>query len=123
MFYGFENVKHEVCSCNVTTICQARADAPRLRNVDVLARDAGSRRCFEYLSGSLPAGRRAIFCAASKLSFLFFSLSGRAEQLWPLLLLEHQVQILHRGAGRAFTQIVENRGEQNVLMFRVRKYA
>ena len=41
----------------------------------------------------------------------------------PLLLREHQVQVLNRSTGCAFAKIIENRGQQDVPVFRVRKYA
>lgn len=41
----------------------------------------------------------------------------------PLLLREHQVQVLNRSAGCAFAKIIENRGQQDVPVFHVRKYA
>jgi hypothetical protein len=41
----------------------------------------------------------------------------------PLLLREHQVQVLNRSAGCAFAKIIENCGQQDVPVFHVRKYA
>ena len=40
-----------------------------------------------------------------------------------LLLREHQVQVLNRSAGCAFAKVIENRGQQDVPVFHVRKYA
>jgi hypothetical protein len=41
----------------------------------------------------------------------------------PLLPREHEVQVLDCGAGCAFAKIIENRGQQDVPVFLVRKYA
>jgi hypothetical protein len=41
----------------------------------------------------------------------------------PLLLREHQVQVLNRSAGCAFAKIIEHRGQQDVPVFHVGKYA
>lgn len=42
---------------------------------------------------------------------------------WPLLLREHQVQVLNRSAGCALAKIIENGGQQDMPVFHVRKYA
>lgn len=41
----------------------------------------------------------------------------------PLLPREHEVQVLNRSSGCAFAKIIENRGQQDVPVFDVMKYA
>lgn len=42
---------------------------------------------------------------------------------WQLLLREHQVQVLNRGAGCALSKIIENRRQEDVPVLHARKYA
>ena len=96
-----------------------------------LSPDRLNRASFDLVVvGAGPAGLAAAVCAASEgLKVVVLDATapggqaGTSPSHRPLSLREHQIQILNRSTGCAFAKIIENRGQQDVPVLHVGKYA